>query len=99
MMLSLTSTPIKSVTFHLRNVRPMLRVCLSKNKSELMAMARMCQRSIPRNGCAGGRVKSSRTHVDVLLAANAKQVHQSTLNVRLGRAFELFEGTRRREWA
>ena len=34
------------------------------------------------NRCAGGRVKCSRTHIDALLAANAKQVQQSKLNVR-----------------
>ena len=42
----------------------------------------------------GGRVKRSRTHIDVLLAANAKQVQQSMLNMRLRREFELFEHTK-----
>ena len=40
-------------------------------------------------------MKCSRTHIDALLAANAKQVQQSILNVRLRRAFER---TRRRQW-
>ena len=70
-----------------------------KNKSELIAMARMRQRPIPQeNGCAGRRVKRSRTHIDVLLAPNAKQAQQSMLNVRLRREFEPFERTRRSGW-
>ena len=54
-MLSLTSTPIKSVTFHLCNIRRISRAYLrkrataSENKSKLVTMSRMCQRPIPRN--------------------------------------------------
>ena len=33
--------------------------------------------------CAGGRVKCSRTHIDLPLAASAKQVQQSTSDGRL----------------
>lgn len=46
-MLSLTSTPIKSLTFHLCNMRRMSKACLrnrptaSKNKIELMTILRM----------------------------------------------------------